>query len=1047
MTSNRSITRTPSTTIHLRALYAPSGSNCKTRFRYFTNDGFDLASLPNHNDPNTFVIMGGDLNDYPNPCDRDPPNVFMRGQFWHALEVHLIAHHIVEPYRLHNSEGRLFTRAETREGLEPSFTRLDHFLISESLLGLVRTITTDAIEGKDHLVLKMSLQADPEIDKPKRGVGAWSTKRRIIHPGRYQNAEFRARLFAYAEQIKDATSAEYDFSDFQNVKNKLREVGMKLAFVTNRKGRECAADRQARLDELELLAQAAATTPNRAFLALIREMQALNHDHTASAQLGLTKRVPIPFANLRPHQLEMIAGRRHKDTAIRTLVDPASGLQTHEPDQIDRIVVAHLKKIWSPPTQTMVMTHGLARSIRHSRLTEQLTASLSKEYTANEVRARLKKTSSRSAPGSDGLSFQFYKCLPEEYLGLIASRLNNLSHGLSDWSTEDARVVVTLIHKHGPRDAIDKYRPLSLSNCHTRLMSGVNANRISAAAAEVFPTWQSAFLRQRSAIDNVIALAAMIQLQRIGAGGDGLALILCDQEKAYDRVDRDWLFLCMRLFGVPQHITNFYRGFYQAITAVAQSMTGYTEAFELRKGVLQGDPASTILYSISLLPLLNAIEHDPSTDVGWQSSRLKACDGWTEPIKVPYLAYADDMAQFVTSEDGLKRIIELTEQYETQAGSRLSLEKTTIAWNGDQDHVPSWVTNAPFSAWTAEKARTLGVMIDQEGVACKEQFNKMLEMCNTRMMNWARSDLDLAGKVTAATTFLLSKFWYTSQIGYTHPGALRTLGRMLHFFLFPSSRGIRLKKMAAPRDHGGLGLLDVTSMASALKLRAFFSQVRQGGERARLVLTLFQESFVRCTRVHPYHFIFWGYRKPGTDSLEGLPDMVKGIGQALMNFRWCISDDWDSMTDAEVCNLPWYNTNRRRQNANDTQRQGAKQSRPSTRTRSEERAFTRLATCSGSRGVTTDWKSQRMQDTDFVDHLIAKKSRQRISRPHSGGCETAGTTSLLSIRRVFKIESGGSQPSPSPAWIGPTLRLARSAMKKTSPCRSDFRPRSTYLGT
>ncbi|KAL1915591.1 uncharacterized protein VTP21DRAFT_6715 [Calcarisporiella thermophila] len=78
------------------------------------------------------------------------------------------------------------------------------------------------------------------------------------------------------------------------------------------------------------------------------------------------------------------------------------------------------------------------------------------------------------------------------------------------------------------------------------------------------------------------------------------ALILLDQVKEYDRIDRSWLLSCFKAFGCGPTFINFISRLYSNNSA-AIVINGYiSKSFPVEQGVRQGDPLSPLLYNLAL---------------------------------------------------------------------------------------------------------------------------------------------------------------------------------------------------------------------------------------------------------------------------------------------------------------------------------------------------------------------------------------------------------------------------------------------------------------
>ena len=94
--------------------------------------------------------------------------------------------------------------------------------------------------------------------------------------------------------------------------------------------------------------------------------------------------------------------------------------------------------------------------------------------------------------------------------------------------------------------------------------------------------------------DNLHAVNELIQL--INKEEQHAALIFLDQEKAFDRVDHDFLWQTLTTFGLGGNFLKWVKTLYKNAQTMVK-INGYTKKpIKLTRGVRQGCPLSALLY-------------------------------------------------------------------------------------------------------------------------------------------------------------------------------------------------------------------------------------------------------------------------------------------------------------------------------------------------------------------------------------------------------------------------------------------------------------------
>src|SRR4051812_20175119 len=182
--------------------------------------------------------------------------------------------------------------------------------------------------------------------------------------------------------------------------------------------------------------------------------------------------------------------------------------------------------------------------------------SLSAPFMEEEIKDAVFGSYGEGAPGPDGLSFLFY----QNYWDIIKMDLLCMFQEWFDDKLDLFRLnfaMITLIPKENDARVMKKFRPISLLNCSFKIFTKVLTNRLAKVIGRIISLNQSAFIRGRFILESVVTAHEIIH-EVHSSKSKGLVLKI-DYEKAYDRVNLDFLFEILELRGFCHIFIRFIR--------------------------------------------------------------------------------------------------------------------------------------------------------------------------------------------------------------------------------------------------------------------------------------------------------------------------------------------------------------------------------------------------------------------------------------------------------------------------------------------------------
>ena len=320
---------------------------------------------------------------------------------------------------------------------------------------------------------------------------------------------------------------------------------------------------------------------------------------------------------------------------------------------------------------------------------------------------------------------------------------------------------------------------------------------------DIIGTEETAAIKGRTIIENlqlnrdIISYANLNNLEA--------SIITLDQEKAFDRVDRHFLFKTLRKFGYGPKLIATIEAIYNNIEAQVKVNGNMSQSFLIERGVRQGCPLSMILYIILAEVMIENIR---------QNRNIKGITISQKETKIS--AFADDTTIYIGENSSFTYLQAQLQDFERFAGIKYNRNKCVGMWLGvNRDN-----TDKPLGfKWNSEQIKILGYIYGQNPKDNQEQnWQKIKSKILKDINKWNNLKLSLIGRKLIINQVMLSKIWYLAYVETPPKHIILDIKRAIYNFLW-NFRKVRVNMVTTtmPITMGGLGIIDIETQCKAIK--------------------------------------------------------------------------------------------------------------------------------------------------------------------------------------------------------------------------------------
>ncbi|KAJ3568915.1 hypothetical protein NP233_g5392 [Leucocoprinus birnbaumii] len=502
----------------------------------------------------------------------------------------------------------------------------------------------------------------------------------------------------------------------------------------------------------------------------------------------------------------------------------------------------------------------------NARVPEEVQEKLSERLSSEEVQTAIESLPNSKSPGMDGLPVEVWKALcqrcdernensdPDEenfdIREFLADTFNDLDENGPQEDSLFSEGWMCPLYKKKDRTDISNYRPITVLNSDYKIYTKALTFRLAEAAPHIIHPDQAGFMKGRRIENHTDLMHSMIEWSEMSEQNG--TIVLLDQEKAYDRIRHDYLWDCLEHFGIPERFRRTVQHLYKKAETKIMINGIFSDTFEVKRGVRQGDPLSCLLFNIAIEPLAEAIRRSELTGFN--------VPGLHENILVSL--FADDTTVYLANTDSYDELQRILNLWCKASGARFNIEKTEIVPIGTREHRNRITETRQISpndrplpngiriVGERMTARALGAHIgnnaEQETI-----WTSVLEKVDTALDRWSRSSPTEEGRRLIALMIIAGMTQYLTRVQGMPKEVEKRLERRITKFIWNEKRPpINIETLRLQINEGGLDLLDIKTRNEAIEIMRVQTFLSLGPKRPKW--TYVEDAIIRSFVAAPY---------------------------------------------------------------------------------------------------------------------------------------------------------------------------------------------------
>ena len=201
------------------------------------------------------------------------------------------------------------------------------------------------------------------------------------------------------------------------------------------------------------------------------------------------------------------------------------------------------------------------------KISKELYEQLEAPFTLDEISIAMKQLNNDRAPGTDGLTANFYKVFWGKLKNFILGLFNEIVNDESFYLTARRGILSLLEKSSQDMMKLTSWRPLTLLNLDNKLFTKVLAIRLEKCTDSIIHPSQTGFCKNRHMAENILKILEIMVTAK--QQKKNVKLISFDFYKVFDSIEWEAIYVALREFGFEPVYTKMVKIIYTDLLVCA----------------------------------------------------------------------------------------------------------------------------------------------------------------------------------------------------------------------------------------------------------------------------------------------------------------------------------------------------------------------------------------------------------------------------------------------------------------------------------------------